>query len=260
MNTDFESPSQKELNDKAGTREPLVADDYIIKLAKISLVAGATWSKGGKIIQGVYQPVWKIIGLIYGLKGGGQMFDIRGNEVKPLTRWMFKDNVNPFATGFGGADKSTPSFVRTLVCYLNNIPLQERLRTKEFVMLKGTQEITDKDLKLRWLEQAKNPSGPQDLMEVYKCGHDLREFEGRYISCAILQTQKGNKIDSFSKLPANFVLPPADFESEAMKKFEDAYSKMMAKQNGVQSTSGGNMSQTHSEEINDEVSIEDVPF
>jgi hypothetical protein len=229
----YNIPSKQEMDSNPKwTNVPLMAEDYIIKLAKIELGYTPIFVNGVPNYNDM-QPIFKVVCLPFALKGGGQMRFTDRSEAKPLNHWIFRDIA--FGTGFQ-QDKVTPSFMRALICYMEGIEVEEQLTIKKAMLIDPEgHECKDEDKLKKAVAELQGTDPSQDLMaQGYKVVPDIRIYEGRYIGCAIeVDTKKNrNKISRFSKLPQTFVAPSAAEEQEMMKDFESRYTKMKAKQQG----------------------------
>ncbi len=252
----YDIPSKTEMdnNPKKWTSLPLMADDYILKLAKIELGYSPTWINGSPDYNNM-QPIFKVVCLPFALKAGGQMRFTDKSEVKPLNHWIFRDIA--FGTGFQ-QDKVTPSFMRALLCYMEGIEVEDNFTVKKPLLLDPQgHESHDEELTRQTIAELKGLE-PQNLIgQGYKVVPDIRIYEGRYIGCAleVATNKKGdktNKIVRFSKLPETFVPPTPDQERELMKDFEERYAKMKAKQ----ATGGVSTASVQNEPLN----MAEVPF
>jgi len=221
----FFLPSKEEQEKEAQGGQPLIAEDYIVKVAKIDLKRAPTFV-GRQPNWSELTLMYKTICLPYSLKTGEPLVDIRGGSAKPLSRWIFRD-INPFSTGFM-PDKVTPSFLRAFIAYMENMPVQDKIKAPGFILVNKNKElVTSEELRKQFLAEISNPDVPKKLMgEGYQVLPDIRSYEGRYISCAIEVDSKGNKITKFSKLPGTFVTPTIQVEQELMAKFQESYEKM----------------------------------
>lgn len=263
----FTLPSQKELAEKQGDFAPLVADDYIVKLASIRLVKEPTWVNG-YFDHSKLKPGFEVIVLPYKLKSGDKMVDLQGNEVPPLARWIFRA-VNPFSTGFN--KQGEPSFLRAILCHALNQPIGEQLKPPAFVLYDPEgNEVKDEAQRQAFVDELKNPDkqANQDSMiaKGFKGVADIRPLQGKYIGASVALNKDKNVISKFSKLPDSFV-PDSEIEAEATPKFQERFEKFKSKKDArdqaQRSEAAGqdpNNPPSAEEVVEEEIVIEDSPL
>jgi len=261
MSNNYELPSQDEIKNSKPDYAPLKPGNYIVKLMKIDFQLKPIWNAKTFSWDNTQKKwVYTIIALPYGMENGDGMFDVNVNEVLPLTKWLFKE-VNPFAIGFLKTDNATPTNMRALLCYLTKQDVSGRVVPEDFILLKENEEITDKELRAKFLEeQSKLVDERTMIKEGYKAVPDVRMYEGEYIACNIETdiTKGRNKISRFSQLSSKFV-PNED--KEKLDKFYEAYDKMMANKGYQQNTAPiANAPVANEEIVNEEITTEDIPF
>lgn len=249
----YEIPSKDEQNKGGGT--PLVAEDYIIKLAKIELGYSPRFVNNVPNYNDM-QPIFKVVCLPYALKAGGQMKLIDQTDAKPLNTWIFRDIS--FSTGFQ-QDRVTPSFMRALIAYMEKTDVDARLKMPKPLLLDPAgKEVPDETMIKKAIDELNGIDASQELVEKgYKVVPDIRIYQGKYIGCALEVDRKKNrnKISKFSKLPDAFLPPTPEEETELMKGFEERYEKMKANQAAKQ---GG--SHSNSEVVTDSLDVSNTPF
>lgn len=255
----FVIPSQDELNSQSQSSEflPVEAEDYIIKLAKIELRDAPTFV-GNKPQHDKTEKKFRVVCLPFALKAGGVMRDVQGQEVKPLTRWIWKDLS--FKTNFM-PDHTTPTFLRALIAYLEGKNVNDSIAAPTFILLdKNKNEVTDKNIRAIFIGDTNGRAKLQ--AQGFEAVPDIRPYEGRYVACAIEVDAKGrNKITKFSKLPESFYPPTPDAEKEMMEKFEVSYAKFKAKEAGrTVSGSSSSSSVQPSSVMNEQLEIDQIPF
>ncbi len=252
----FESTQEKR------TFAPLIADDYVVKIAKIKFGKVLGFTNGKPDFNKPQELSYTVTVLVAGLKGGGEMTDKNSNPVPPLTMFIDK-RVNPYSKGF--TPNGDASNLRALICLMENLPTDvERLKTKNFLLVDGQgQIVSDATLRKNALADARLPEEERKMIVQggYKIFHDIRDYVGKYISVklTVAKSGKNNNIDSFSRLPANFVLPSPEVEQKALEKFEINFKKReeaFNKHRQSQST-GGVDNDSFSDE---QLEVEDVPF
>lgn len=262
MTNNYELPSQEEIKNSKPDYAPLKPGNYIVKLMKIDFQLKPIWNTKTFNWDNTRKKwVYTLIALPYGMENGDTMFDINTNEVLSLTKWLFKE-VNPFAIGFLKTDNATPTNMRALLCYLTKQDVSGRVIPEDFILLKGEEEVTDKELRTKFLaEQEKLVNERPMVKEGYQVVPDIRMYEGEYVACTIeTDATKGkNKISRFSPLSSKFV---ASEDKEKLDKFYEAYDKMMENKGYQQNTAPvANEEPAVNEEVTkEEIKIEDVPF
>ena len=257
----YEIPSKEEYDKQNQTNSiPVEDEDYIVKIAKIDYRLRPGFIKG-KLNYTDMQPTFTMICLPIALKGGGQMRDIQGNSVKPLTKWIWRD-INPRSIGWQ-PDKITPSFMRALIAYMEGVDPKDKIQAPGFILLDNNlNEVQDKSKRKEFLQELKNQREEGIRGKLMKEGYliipDIRSYEGRYIGCCVEVMQKGsNKITKFSKLPQNFTEPDKDFEKLALEKFKENYKKMLERRKQREAE---DKSELYTIQENNEIELEDIPF
>ncbi len=240
---------------------PLIADDYVVKIAKVKFGKVLGFTNGKPDFNKPQELSYTVVVLVAGLKGGGDMLDKNNNIVNPLTMFIDK-RVNPYSKGF--TPNGDASNLRSLVCHMENLPLDsENLKTKNFILVDPQgQIVADEATRKKALAESRKPEEERTMLVQggYKIFHDIRDYVGKYISVklTIAKSGKNNNVDSFSRLPANFVFPDADTELKALEKFEANYEKREAAFNkSRQNTSTAVDNDSFSDS---ELEVEDVPF
>jgi len=272
-NEGFVLDSKEELDQKSGSKPPLEAEDYIIKLAKIDLVQKPAYVNG----QWDYRQLnwmFECICIVQGLKAGGEMKDVNGGDVPPFSRYLYRE-VNPRSLGFQ-SDKVTPSFLRGLVSYMEECSVNDNLKIPGIILLdKSKQVIRDQETINNFLaEFKKNAKMYGSLTDCIKnqnpvAGYyilpDIRSYEGRYVGCAIEAEVKGerkmNKITKFSKLPSVFVKPSQQEEVDALTPFKEYYLKIVVPRRKDRLDKGvsGGVNNMSSDDLG-EVKIDEISF
>ena len=226
----FTLPSQKELAENQGGFAPLVADDYIVKLASVRLVKEPTWVNGF-FDHSKLKPGFEVIVLPYKLKSGDQMVDSEGKEVPPLTRWIFRA-VNPFSTGFN--KQGEPSFLRAILCHALNQPISEQLKPPAFILYDPEGNVVEDEVQRQaFVDETNNPAVHKDpqfsmVAKGFKGVADIGPLQGKYIGASVALNKDKNVVSKFSKLPDSFQVDPA-VEAEATPKFQERFEKFKAK-------------------------------
>jgi hypothetical protein len=256
MSAGFNFQSKKEIDESKTGGTPLVAENYICKVVKVELRKAPTFANG--------TPNWKDLTLSYCAiclpvcpKGGTIIRDINGKEVKPLTRWLFK-NFSPFSWQF--TREKEPAALRAFIGYMMGlVNLEDGFLAEKGVLIDKDLNIIDDDaLMAKYSEERNNPSVPNVMLQAgYRAIPDARIYEGRYIACDVeTDSVNGvNKVTHFRKLPEGYQPPKED--PEALEQFEKSYAKMKEKQNEKY---GGGDKVNEVSETSEEIVLEDVKF
>lgn len=232
----YYSETAEEIKERQAAREPIEADDYILKVAKITLDMQPTWNQAIKQFDYTKKSLsYSLILLPYKLKvEEDPMRDVSGKEVPPLSRWIWR-RMNPFSIAM--TKDGDPSYLRGFTAGVNgeSPALESRVSVPDIaVMHKDTEILVDnataEQYKAALIKLKKGEITPADFepfKSKYKHCWDVRSFEGKYVGGRIAVDAKGrNNLVNFSKVPKAFKPDPA-VEKEAMEKFEKAYSEMM---------------------------------
>lgn len=222
----YEVPSAQDAGNSGGDFVPLKQEEYIVKVAKIWLDKGPTFVNRvpdyqNKVVR------YRTICLPYALRSGAPMRDINGEEITPLSRWMFKD-FNPLSIGSHAS--YGPSTMRQMGAYLQGIENAEPpFSVPDFILIDVNHNpVKDADMRAAFLN---NPAAMR--AKGYNDVWDIRSLAGKFIGCSIaLEEKKGKKVNSitrFALLPENFVVPTDESQSEAMTKFEEKFVTFLAK-------------------------------
>ena len=252
-------PTKAECENSQGEFSPLASEDYIVKLAKVTLQPEPTWDNNTKSFnQAIKTLQYKLICLVYKFKADDGLTDSEWREVKPLTNWIWRW-INPKSLWF--MKDGTPSFLRALIAYVTwQQPTDDNLKMPAVVVINWQGGIASEEETKKYkdefmlVRQGKLTSENATMTRAgFKHIPDIRGFEWKYVWARVeLDTKWRNKIAWFSKLPNSFV-PDVTIEWEAIKKFKEGYQKMIDKRNGINTqapiVSGW-----------DEISVSDIPF
>lgn len=261
-------PSSEELDKSQSEIVNLPPDDYIVKVAKIDLVRTPSFTQAGTPNYSQMVLQFRVICLPVRLKSGDPMVDIQGKEVKPLTRWLFR-NIDP--TRLNKTKDGSPTFMRSFVINVTGkTDTWGSLDVPDFVLLdKEENVIYDKALREKYYAEAWGNAQRDLIPQGYKHLFDIRGFEGRYVAVTLNVSQNGKQgITRFGRLPASFVQPSPAEEAEAMTKFMESFGKKMATRGDIIPPADafdrefGSAPQPTSptEVLPDEVQTEDIPF
>ena len=235
---DWLMPTTEELAAKQYDNTPLEQDDYICKIAKMTLKPEPTWNQATRHFDYSKPELqYKLLLLPYKPKTEDSMKDAKGEEVKPLTHWIWR-SMNPFSLGM--MPSGEPSFLRALIGFMENSnPSPENKNFKMpggLVLDKANNIVTDENIIAAYRKQLAalraTEIGPEGFLmakDGYKHIPDIRSYEGKYIGVRIIPDERGrNKVTGFSRVPSAFK-PDEALETEAMAKFEEGYEKYIAK-------------------------------
>jgi len=253
MSINMEVPSKEEYKESGQGKDfaPLESGNYICRVSKIDLKKKPKWINGG-FNPNVLDWSYSLIILPFSTESGAPMRDTGGEEVKPLTKWIFKD-FNPFSLGFTQND--VPSMMRSSLCHLSGQNPRERLKLQGIIVIDNANEmVTDEAIITKFIDESKLEDNAQTLAKQgYKFAPDIRMFEGKYIGCSLeVNEKKGrNNIVTLNKLPENFKEPEENSVVKEMCDFTERYEKMIAKQ-GTPAVASTEV------EDNSEVVVEDI--
>lgn len=269
-NHGFVIGSKEELEEQGSSNfSALAPESYVVYLAVIDFTKAPNWTKARTMDWSNPTCKYKTICLPVGLRAGGTMRDVEGNEVKPYGKVVFRD-INPFAVGFQ-PDKVSPSHLRGLVQTLENAPMSGQIKPKKVLIIDPDKnEVTNSDLRDKVLAEATGKVSDKPLTQQgYKVLVDIRDYQGRYIAVDMeTKETKGGKlinvITKFKPVPESFVTPSIDdhtAEMENFMKFYDEHDKKekenLAKNLGKPTPQGTPVQNSTSDELG-EVEIEDV--
>jgi len=226
-NEGFVMPSKQEIDNAPAKFTPLRAEDYILRLSKVSFVQAPTYLNGA--YNGPLAWKFEVICTVVGLKAGGAMLDKEGQEVSAFQRHLFKD-VNPYSVGF--QPDGAPSILRGLVSHLEGKDTNEKLSPPNFILLKNDDDSVVEDANLR--EQYLTNMRDGKLLDGYKAVPDIRPYEGRYIAANVITSSPKNnpnkiqnKISDFRPMPSTFTKPDAEAEAKAKESFEEYHKNLL---------------------------------
>lgn len=235
MSEELFLPTVEELEAQKGdySSDPLEADDYVAKIAKIKLGMKPSWNNATKRYDWPEKLKYELILLPYKPKAEDKMVDIKSNEVEPLRRWIFKE-INPFALGMQQSGEM--SYMRALLSYGQPAWEGGVIKMPWIVVLTKDDKPVPKELAQEYKENLiklqKKEIEPSDFklrQEWYKHVVDVRPLEWNYVGIKLTVDEKGRqKMTSFWKVPSAFVAD-STVEKEAMEKFAEGYAKMLEK-------------------------------
>lgn len=262
-------PSKDELDNSEYESAPLSPEDYIVKIAKITIGLEPSWNQAAnKFDHSKLELQYKMICLPMKLKAEDGLLDTQGRNVKPLTQWLWRQ-VNPFSIGFN--KQGEPTFLRSVIMYCNGITDPNAVLPMPGVIVLNPDNTfaTENDAKMykeQFLEVKKGDRSVEDFLmqkQGFKHIPDIRGLEGKYIGVKLTLDAKGrNKITAFSKVPTGFV-PDTEIEAEAMPKFQEAFAKLQAKrdtENQNKAVAEANTAPAGEVTIDDMVANGDIAF
>lgn len=215
---------------------PLESEDYIAKVAKITLKMEPTWNQAiNRFDPDKTALKYKLVLLPYKLKADDGLNDVHGGTVAPLTKWLWRE-VNPFTMGF--TKDGSPSFLRSFITYASGQvdDGKNALKMPAVVILNPAKEIATEEESEKYKQEfmdLREGKITEQQLTMSKKGFqhipDIRQYEGSYIGVRVsVKNGDRNNVTGFSKLPSGFK-PDATIEKEAMEKFAVSWDKMIAK-------------------------------